>query len=1161
MQVSWRSYESTSVQHYGMDSRTASSGKSPVAQPPYPVTPRLLRKAPFVDDFSGTCTNLAASIDRSKKSSLYFISSYTYTFTVNDPAYANISPMAYATIPSPFADDFSGTCTNLEACIDCCKKSSLYFISSYTCTFTFNDPENAKECTPSIIERPHPLELRLHLSFGSTHTCVDVLLPTMVNVSSAKIQISRKKGFIRMLLPLVEPSKDSDSKSCYGMFGMPRVMLDAMPIIDVEVGYQRLDWAITLTGAQVRHDAVFTLAGAQISAGERTSSQDMSSSALTSFKETIHAVLHHYVAFSLASPGMGVEFIVFINALRLDFNKGSVVLDAAVCALNPGCLDEVTKWFHTPHFSQDPTEDAVVVAVNITKEESALWKRVFPGLCERARNTYEHAPDCGYGAGGGSGSIPLSPTDVPGRPLFCGCCMGKDLEGTEFLKAARHPQGGGWKKVVDSFGVRVALLELLYEAETIEVGNSPPRLWLRPTQSHSHEPSSFYLNGSEAVFQGTCSAATASSPVSDQFNMGLGWVCQACEAACHVMEGHMMPECCPAASADPEACLQEDLSQRVMVDVAEAWLGEMACASLASSDGGGGGGGGGTWTCRSSSVSVHLTDDLATKLLSIGDVVQVVGFPRIQQSSQAGSTTSAFQQSSTSVQKSALGSILFHAVNLQPAAAHAPWLICDSRPNIPPPLLSTKTSTTTTTASTSSLGLRLQPTDWGCFPLQTLCDSLMAVLGTYVPLEICIAILVSAASVSTTACTSGSTGSKGSPVVAPHREGGSVSVLFVQDAFDTSLISHILRPASEILCPHSLCLTSHMEEPIMPKLQTMAACTNQDGVSSQLLSTSVLTSANQGLLIIDAPVMGTAAASQRLKAQLSKALGSSKATVAPVGGRGMHGSAGAVSVPVTATVWGVSHDLSGGRLDLGGDEGRGGRGGGARAKPPLSAQLDPEGFSLVLAYCPDEQLQLSRTLEAAQVAPLWSDAGSSILPSEQGTMQGTVQGQVQGGSRRLESGSQDGRSSPDIGACEALVLQLRHHIACAVQTSPGPRVGEAAQGFLMRYFVTVRQSTAGEGKVISHAQVIPSLLRVAQGVARLLQREGEVAEFPDCTIAVLLTEASLIKRLGRSEYHNVGMPIVALSCHTSLEMQLRSLHKTISSYFESATSVMDMQPF
>eukprot|EP00798_Chlamydomonas_sp_ICE-L_P003849 gene3850-13911_t len=49
----------------------------------------------------------------------------------------------------------------------------------------------------------------------------------------------------------------------------------------------------------------------------------------------------------------------------------------------------------------------------------------------------------------------------------------------------------------------------------------------------------------------------------------------------------------------------------------------------------------------------------------------------------------------------------------------------------------------------------------------------------------------------------------------------------------------------------------------------------------RLLTTLVLTSANQGLLIIDAHVMGAAAASRRPKAQPSKALGSSEATVAP----------------------------------------------------------------------------------------------------------------------------------------------------------------------------------------------------------------------------------------------------------------------------------------
>eukprot|EP00798_Chlamydomonas_sp_ICE-L_P032280 gene32280-16847_t len=48
-----------------------------------------------------------------------------------------------------------------------------------------------------------------------------------------------------------------------------------------------------------------------------------------------------------------------------------------------------------------------------------------------------------------------------------------------------------------------------------------------------------------------------------------------------------------------------------------------------------------------------------------------------------------------------------------------------------------------------------------------------------------------------------------------------------------------------------------------------------------LLTTLVLTSANTGLLIIDAHAMGAAAASRRLKAQLSKASGSTLRYLAP----------------------------------------------------------------------------------------------------------------------------------------------------------------------------------------------------------------------------------------------------------------------------------------
>ncbi len=253
------------------------------------------------------------------------------------------------------------------------------------------------------------------------------------------------------------PGAGSRQPPRFALFGVPRVLLGAMPAVDVEAADKRgLAW-------------VGLVAGAQLTAAERrglSAGAAGPAAALASMKWTVHtaAVIYAGLAdsagrggqscrlFGLKSPSSGVEVVLFVNGLRLDLCQGSFVLDVAACVLDLSKgFDDVVHWFHDAQTAgRGGSHMSGTSILPVTDDEIVLWKKAFPALCERARNDWEHSSRCEYvssdseARGGGptrgaaaGARVPRS-YDVMGAPVVCSCCLGRSV-GSE-LEALAGPR-------------------------------------------------------------------------------------------------------------------------------------------------------------------------------------------------------------------------------------------------------------------------------------------------------------------------------------------------------------------------------------------------------------------------------------------------------------------------------------------------------------------------------------------------------------------------------------------------------------------------------------------------------------------------------------------------------------------------------------------------
>ena len=296
-----------------------------------------------------------------------------------------------------------------------------------------------KLCTPDL-NSSTILRVTVQLQKGQR---TQALLPVAVKAINATVQISRKGGFLNVLFPLAKgitcPTL-SMSKTCsvatqFNPLCTSRVLLDCMPKLDLTANEDSTEW-------------LYMLAGAQISQRERQNKNIGPAQTAYSMKETIHCILLNAIGrnehiggkrlkfFALMAEGSNSPGIyLFVNSVRLNFDDGSVLIDAAVNIPTTRAQSsaEIVSW-HT-----DMVDRGEQCLTNVSSSELVAWKKALPAMCERTRNTWQHSSSCEY-VSSGTDTIPLNST-ISRERVVCSCCQGKGLEGSEFEKevGTNHP--------------------------------------------------------------------------------------------------------------------------------------------------------------------------------------------------------------------------------------------------------------------------------------------------------------------------------------------------------------------------------------------------------------------------------------------------------------------------------------------------------------------------------------------------------------------------------------------------------------------------------------------------------------------------------------------------------------------------------------------------
>ena len=293
---------------------------------------------------------------------------------------------------------------------------------------------NMESCSPILLENSNMLRISLQLMLDKN---LVLCLPLALDVTNSTIQTSSEEGYLKILLPFFrEPSCQSHvmirtvkddvtlhGERTYSYIGSSRALLNSMPKVDLTVNFELNNW-------------LFILANSQLEKNERGGSYTGMTAASISMKNTIHKMilrtfnyghdgekcLKRYRLFSLG------PVIVYVNSIRLNFDDGSIVIDAAVCV--PTYCEETNNVDTVISWCERLQGNACML--ECTDAEVVLWKKALPILNERTRNDWKHDRYCQY-VFNGVDTIPIS-SNTLGQPVVCRCGMGKGMLGSEFEK-------------------------------------------------------------------------------------------------------------------------------------------------------------------------------------------------------------------------------------------------------------------------------------------------------------------------------------------------------------------------------------------------------------------------------------------------------------------------------------------------------------------------------------------------------------------------------------------------------------------------------------------------------------------------------------------------------------------------------------------------------
>ena len=272
--------------------------------------------------------------------------------------------------------------------------------------------------------------------------------PFHVNSSQPSLRIARKSSWVEVEVPIhTAPNPERfDSwtqllfpkRHSLTLWAIPRVNLVLQPSISVKTKNAKDPSWIQLFLKPIFSDA------------EDALGQNSSSPAKTSLKDTLRAIIASYVGlnphagyrrmrvFQLTVDG-SCHTIIFANLLRHDLDLGSIILDACVVPFTFSMLPSLMS-------AMQKLREGYVLGINLSKEESILWKKLIPALVERCR-TWNHKSTCEYQRKGGVAPLSTEENETP----LCSCGQGKDLP-PGFAKE----DGGDWAPFA-KYATRMAL--------------------------------------------------------------------------------------------------------------------------------------------------------------------------------------------------------------------------------------------------------------------------------------------------------------------------------------------------------------------------------------------------------------------------------------------------------------------------------------------------------------------------------------------------------------------------------------------------------------------------------------------------------------------------------------------------------------------------------
>lgn len=253
-----------------------------------------------------------------------------------------------------------------------------------------------------------------------------IAFPFPIQGSRPKIRIARKSFWIEVEVPIFTVLDGDRFDSWTQMiieakrppicWTIPRINLEMQPPIKLAKKGDS-SWLQLFMGTALSHAERLLNAPDEASTGNPK----------LDFKQSLNVLLANFTGANPKANGPvktiqlcvkpnGCHTLVFAVGLRHDLELGSVVMEAYVVPLT---IPRVKELYAAICQLQRTTP----AGINLTNEESTLWKRMLPALAERCR-TWKHRSTCEYKLKG----TPLSTEE--GETPLCSCGMGK-ISGSE----------------------------------------------------------------------------------------------------------------------------------------------------------------------------------------------------------------------------------------------------------------------------------------------------------------------------------------------------------------------------------------------------------------------------------------------------------------------------------------------------------------------------------------------------------------------------------------------------------------------------------------------------------------------------------------------------------------------------------------------------------